>query len=146
MNKGSEKHRGEQPPAVNVAQIYKDGPLEFHAQIHMEGLADATTVALCRCGASANKPFCDGSHVKVDFKEAGEPKTGESTPLKGPGGPLRITVIPDGPLKVEGPLEVRSAAGRTVVRSDQLFFCRCGASANKPFCDGSHKKPGLKSG
>ncbi|MHB1514789.1 MAG: CDGSH iron-sulfur domain-containing protein [Acidiferrobacteraceae bacterium] len=146
MSKGSEEHRGKQPPAVNVAQIHRDGPLEFHAQLHIEGFADAATAAFCRCGASANKPFCDGSHAKVNFKENGEPKTGDSTPINGAGGPLRITAIPDGPLKVEGPLEVRSATGRTVIRSEQLFFCRCGASANKPFCDGSHKKLGFKSG
>ncbi len=34
-------------------------------------LGDKTIVALCRCGQSGTKPFCDGTHMKVDF-EAGE--------------------------------------------------------------------------
>jgi uncharacterized Fe-S cluster protein YjdI len=33
-----------------------------------EELRESKTIALCRCGASSNKPYCDGSHRKVDFK------------------------------------------------------------------------------
>ena len=36
------------------------------------GLAGRTVVSLCRCGQSANKPFCDGSHNTVGFQSACE--------------------------------------------------------------------------
>lgn len=53
----------------------------------------------------------------------------------------KITVLNNGSLKIEGDFEIvdkegvnYDLAGRTVVS-----LCRCGMSANKPFCDGSHK-------
>ena len=57
----------------------------------------------------------------------------------------KITVNHNGPLRLEGDMEILDPqgkafglAGRTVVS-----LCRCGHSANKPFCDGSHKTTGF---
>ena len=58
-------------------------------------------------------------------------------------GPLKITPTKDGPLMVEGALEICTASGRTVSRVTKTWLCRCGHSKDKPFCDGSHKQAGF---
>ena len=50
----------------------------------------------------------------------------------------------NGPLMVKGDLEVVKADGNTEMRTKMTAFCRCGASTNKPFCDGSHSKIGFE--
>jgi CDGSH-type Zn-finger protein len=100
---------------------------------------------LCRCGASKNKPFCDGSHHEVGFSASGEPLTGKADMLAVRDGPLAIDPQTDGPLQVRGNLEITSGTGRVVARVTQTRLCRCGHSNNKPFCDGSHARAGFKS-
>lgn len=48
----------------------------------------------------------------------------------------KITTIPDGPILIEGDLELNGMK----VEKEKIFLCRCGGSNNKPFCDGTHKK------
>lgn len=55
-----------------------------------------------------------------------------------------VEVRPDGPLLIHGPLTVTHRDGRTQQCEGITAFCRCGGSANKPFCDGSHKRNGFK--
>ena len=55
-------------------------------------------------------------------------------------GGLTVKPLRDGPLMVQGPLEIVSGTGRTVSRTTETFLCRCGRSADKPFCDGTHKR------
>jgi CDGSH-type Zn-finger protein len=50
-----------------------------------------------------------------------------------------VTVYPDGPLVVRGDFAVRTVDGATVAAGRTVALCRCGRSALKPFCDGSHK-------
>jgi CDGSH-type Zn-finger protein len=47
-------------------------------------------------------------------------------------------------MHVKGNLEICAGSGREVACTTDTWLCRCGASANKPFCDGSHKKIGFK--
>ncbi len=57
---------------------------------------------------------------------------------------LKMTVMPNGPLKVTGNIEITLADGSVEVREKNTFFCRCGASSRKPFCDGTHAKIGFE--
>jgi|APCry1669188879_1035177.scaffolds.fasta_scaffold138626_2 CDGSH-type Zn-finger protein len=54
--------------------------------------------------------------------------------------PIKIEVFKGGPMAVFGQLEVKLADGSIVEKGPRTTFCRCGHSANKPFCDGAHKK------
>ena len=59
--------------------------------------------------------------------------------------PVNITVIPNGPLKVENVTKARFC-GQKLETQAELYLCRCGASANAPFCDGSHSRDGFDGG
>jgi CDGSH-type Zn-finger protein len=57
---------------------------------------------------------------------------------------LTAQVLKDGPLIVDGTIKVVDANGNEVVQENKTAFCRCGASSNKPYCDGSHKGIGFE--
>ena len=60
--------------------------------------------------------------------------------------PVTVKVLQDGPLMLKGECEVQDAQGNPVhgKGGDAIYLCRCGHSANKPLCDGSHKRVGFK--
>lgn len=134
----------EQPLARSVVLLTPDGPLYVRGRLTLlrgDGalLAEDTRVALCRCGQSANKPFCDNSHRAAAFADPGAVAAGGEP--EGEGG-LTITATPNGPLVLRGPFSVRSADGAEYF-GRQAALCRCGGSGSKPFCDGSHKANGF---
>jgi CDGSH-type Zn-finger protein/uncharacterized Fe-S cluster protein YjdI len=62
----------EEPPAETAVEARPNGPLFVRGRVRIEGadgqvVREDTRVALCRCGASENKPFCDGSHRRIGF-------------------------------------------------------------------------------
>jgi CDGSH-type Zn-finger protein len=179
---------------------------------HGEPLAWETTelletrgrFALCRCGQSTRKPFCDGTHARVGFTASDTaagtydersaelggsgisvrddrsicvhagfcgnritnvwkqvPETGESSVRaqviamieRCPSGaltyrvdrddiepllPRAIAVTDDGPLWVTGRIPITASDGTELQVRNRVTLCRCGASKNKPLCDGSH--------
>jgi CDGSH-type Zn-finger protein/uncharacterized Fe-S cluster protein YjdI len=135
----------EAAPPVNLVQIRENGPLGLRAELILDGERIGYRATLCRCGASQNKPFCDGSHNAIAFSASGEPATRPSEPLAARGGPLDIRPQKNGPLVVRGNLEICAGTGRTVDRVTSARLCRCGGSANKPFCDGTHAINGFQS-
>lgn len=193
-------------------EILEDGPFIVKGLTSLknsksESLEASETIALCRCGQSANKPFCDGTHKKADFsgereidkpvdKEreyAGEQlsiydnrvicshagecvgnlpnvfRLGESPWInpdsasvediisvikKCPSGALsysvdgeqqrdfdqelEIVITKNGPYNVMGGIEIKIEDELQPPTKDHYVLCRCGASKNKPYCDGSH--------
>jgi CDGSH-type Zn-finger protein len=176
--------------------------------------------ALCRCGQSAQKPFCDGTHARVAFDgtetASREPYLDQAKRIEGPtmsltdadalcafarfcdpkgrvwnlvkqtDGPAArqdfvqescdcpsgrlvawdnatgqavepkydpsIALIEDpakhcsGPVWLRGGVPVIGADGFKYERRNRVTLCRCGASQNKPFCDGQHAEVGFQAG
>lgn len=184
---------------------------------HADGsAAEAKPVmALCRCGGSSNKPFCDGSHNDIGFESAGsnvaekdkisvyqgkeitvhynpllcshagecvrraasvfnlqqqpwiQPDNGSKGEILEvmkacPSGALRysepdgaaelvadgavsITIEKDGPYRVSN-MPVEAGYWAEGQSEKKYVLCRCGKSANKPFCDGTHSDEGWSDG
>lgn len=129
---------GETAPKVNLITIRENGPLAFHAELKVGDFPASFRATLCRCGQSKKKPYCDGTHEAAGFLATGEPAAAQSQPLGERAGPLKVTLVADGPLLISGNVEIISGTGRTLNRVTRAALCRCGASQNKPYCDGSH--------
>ena len=135
---------------MNSIIVTANGPYECRGSIDLcdaagSLLARESEVWLCRCGQSQNKPYCDGSHEKANFQNTtftvatGAPPADDSAAL-------RIRLRHDGPLRLEGPCEVRAPDGTPLYHGGETALCRCGASGKKPFCDGTHRQIGFKAG
>jgi CDGSH-type Zn-finger protein len=135
----------ESAPPVNLTAIREGGPYGFRGELHLDGKPAGFRATLCRCGASKNKPYCDSSHHDIAFAATGEPPSGNTNMLPVRDGVLAIDPQVDGPLQVRGNLEITSGTGRVVARVTTARLCRCGGSATKPFCDGSHARNGFRS-
>jgi CDGSH-type Zn-finger protein len=61
-----------------------------------------------------------------------------------PSLPVEIALVPDGPLWVTGGVEVERSDRETLEVRNRMTLCRCGASKNKPLCDGSHADVGFE--
>ena len=138
----------ETAPEVNAVHVANNGPLYITGDLDIES-ADNTMpgvkfrAALCRCGLSKNKPFCDGAHEDGNFRDQGAVGD-KGRGFDDPGGPLKITAIKDGPLMLQGNFTIYTASGRPAWQGKKMALCRCGHSKNKPFCDGAHMKHGFK--
>jgi len=192
--------------------IMEDGPfivdkLEVLENSKGEKIESKKKIALCRCGASENKPFCDGTHSKVGFTGKREAKIKldkekeyegrdisvfynislcyhakecvnslpsvfdkDSRPWinpdmsnkdsiievikKCPSGALsykigdkhirdfngeeKIRIDKNGPYCVSGNIKLNIEQDLQPPSKEHFALCRCGASKNKPYCDGSH--------
>jgi CDGSH-type Zn-finger protein/uncharacterized Fe-S cluster protein YjdI len=128
-----------------------NGPLYVRGCVQLRSadgnvIIEDTRLALCRCGQSHNKPFCDNSHRGSGFRDSGVVTDGgvqAETETK-TTGVLSITASANGPLLVEGPFVLRGVGGLGRYDGIQAELCRCGGSRNKPFCDGTHEEIGFR--
>ena len=132
----------------NTLNVSYNGPLFARGDLQIDAAPKNAPglnyrAALCRCGASRNKPFCDNSHIEAGFSDYGAiGQAGEA--LSEQGGTLMVKTVRNGPLMVSGNLTMISSGGRTAWQGKRAALCRCGASENKPFCDGQHAKIGFE--
>lgn len=206
---------GAVPIAEQTIVVDEDG--ESESWVEGEPLHRHPHYALCRCGASGSKPYCDGTHAAIAFDgtetASREPYEAQADRIEGPVVGLRdavalcadarfchrkriwslatvaedpadvetvdhdarlcpsgrytafdtatgemaepeiepsIGLIEDpsqgvsGPLWVRGGIPVESAGGEPYETRNRATLCRCGASHNKPFCDGSHLEIGFR--
>ena len=130
-------------PRENIVTVAKDGPLYVRGDIEIQEhdgttFLEDTRVALCRCGESQNKPFCDNSHKNSGFRDDGSLDGKPYTESSASGGKLEIKLTPNGPLFAKGEFEIRDADDEPAYHENKAALCRCGYSGGKPFCDGSH--------
>ena len=133
----------------NEAMISNGGPLQVTGNItlvHEDGSVEyANHLSLCRCGRSGTKPLCNDSHLDAEFLHSG--KFSEISEVHPSDRANRITMslIKDGPITFRGRLRMHNQFGQECTKM-RGSLCRCGHSASKPFCDGSHERTGFKSG
>jgi CDGSH-type Zn-finger protein/uncharacterized Fe-S cluster protein YjdI len=134
-------------PAPPEFTVLADGPIYVHGAVTLQAGDEVgvqeSRLALCRCGASNNKPLCDNSHSELPFEDAGSILR-EGGDADVAAGDLTLSPVTDGPILLRGPFTIVSADGTQVFRGEKAALCRCGESANKPFCDGAHKSVGFK--
>ncbi len=134
----------EQAPEENMIRLVIDGPLYIRGDVEVmnsnkETVVEDTRIALCRCGASEHKPFCDNSHIEAGFKDSATPdEKPDSDPNTSGDSKLHIDTAKNGPLLLRGEFEIVDAQGQSVHIGNKAALCRCGHSSNKPFCDGTH--------
>jgi CDGSH-type Zn-finger protein/uncharacterized Fe-S cluster protein YjdI len=131
-------------PPVNVMRVSENGPYRFLSDLKVDGEAIGNRATLCRCGLSKNKPFCDHSHFEGGFLATGEPDLIRGDALENRAGTLAVNRTKDGPLALEGNVEICASTGHIVLRTSKVMLCRCGHSKSKPICDGTHQRIGFR--
>jgi len=134
----------------NSVMVRPDGPLicKSDSTITLQNVSEDIVLkdnefALCRCGLSKQKPFCDGSHKKEAITLEQNFVDKRSEDIKNLTGDLIITVKNNAMYSIAGPVTIFSRDGKSKTTRTKAALCRCGHSENKPFCDMKHKTCGF---
>lgn len=138
--------RSETPSSRNRIKLTTNGPVYFFGDLEVQDhegntVLEDTRFALCRCGASGNKPACDNSHEKIDWKADANADKEKMPPIEDEKHEkLLIKLMKNGPAILEGNYTMESPELGKQTSNKGVALCRCGASSTKPFCDGTHKE------
>lgn len=134
----------------NSIMVRPNGPLICKGDIEItlvnanaEVILKEKEFALCRCGLSKNKPFCDGSHKTMEQDMPQLFSDGHEEDIAAIEGELTITVKENAMYSIKGPVTIFSRDGVSKTTRTKGALCRCGHSDKKPFCDAQHKKCGF---
>lgn len=148
----SERQKSAAPRLLEVpneAMISNGGPLQITGNITLvkeDGSVQyANHLTLCRCGHSQDKPTCDESHLDAEFLHPGRMSQISEVAATQNASKITISCLKDGPVTFRGRLRLHNEFGQECVKM-RGSLCRCGQSASKPFCDGSHERTGFKTG
>lgn len=135
-------------PEQNQARMSTLGPINLHGNLEIHSPDEQpvmeTRVALCRCGASGNQPFCDNSHEAAMFQETGTAQPQQSK-VESVSGLLRVLPLENGPCFIAGNFALYDSNGACLGNCGPLSqLCRCGKSNVQPFCDQTHLATGFK--
>ena len=149
-NKNSEVKSNKPVYSGNSIMVRPDGPLVCKGDIAItlvnaggELILTDNEFALCRCGLSKNKPYCDGTHKTEGIKMAQSFSDEREEDIKEIKGALTITVKNNAMYSINGPVTIFSRDGLSKTTRTKAALCRCGQSEKKPFCDAKHKKCGF---
>ncbi len=132
---------------VNRVTPQANGALYFRGDLKLELSGETVNtkrLAMCRCGHSKNKPYCDYSHHEAGFSDEGIPATQLASEIIDTETTLSLSPINNGPLLANGAFALRSMNNQHISYGTKAAFCRCGHSKSKPFCDGSHVEAGFE--
>lgn len=142
---------GEVPHRPTLVLPVQNGPLLMVGDLDVKTpdgtqIAREARLALCRCGMTHNQPFCDNSHRRRNW-ESGPTNAPHVAPRPPPedsgAAPTSVVAREDASLLLRGHIRIYHSDRRPLVETGQVLLCRCGHSANKPFCDGSHAQVGF---
>ena len=122
------------PEEKGTITIRPNGPYRVDGEVPLEGPDGQPyelkpAYSLCRCGKSANKPYCDASHKECGFvgTEVADSESSGEPAVAGEVGAAVIRIVRDGPYEVFGAPTLTYSDGRTCETSSFYRLCRCGA-------------------
>ncbi len=142
LSSGSELLRGKQYTGPGIVVAF-DAPRCIHARACVEGLPQVFDPAARPWIQPANAAAGQLAEVVARCPSGALHFLLASGETEEPQQPTTVVPLPDGPVSIRGDLTITTPQGEQ--REVRATLCRCGASSNKPFCDGTHSKIGWKS-